>query len=228
MSSNTTSPFGGPPPVGPPPTNSSNNNNNNPAPAAESPESPSSVDSQPFSDIDVIITGIKDDVVELLSSLQQFSRKRSDNASVGLSVALDVKSHLQGQRDLDGCVTFVRTHGRQMEELARSLFAGDAARWEEYCDEDSADESDEAPQAEDEEECVASEEDTARVQWMQASDAMEVVQRLEALQSDILRDIPLLSEEERAHRPAFGFDTWENGDHWSEVLKARLKGERFC
>jgi hypothetical protein len=83
MSSNTTSPFGGPPPFGPPPTNSSNNNNNNPAPAAESPESPSSVDSQPFGDIDVIITGIKDDVVELLSSLQQFARKRSDDASVG-------------------------------------------------------------------------------------------------------------------------------------------------
>lgn len=69
MSSNTTSPFGGPPPVGPPPTNSSNNNNN-PASAAESPESPSSVDSQPFGDIDVIITGIKDDIIELLSSLQ--------------------------------------------------------------------------------------------------------------------------------------------------------------
>jgi hypothetical protein len=115
-----------------------------------------------------------------------------------------------------------------MEELARSVFAGDAARWDEYCDEDSAEESEEAPQGEDEEEFVASEEDTARVQWMQASEAMEVVQRLEALQNDILRDIPLLSEEERAHRPAFGFDTWENGDHWSEVLKARLKGEKFC
>jgi hypothetical protein len=226
MSSNTTIPFGGPPPFGLPPTNGSNNNNNA-APAAEKPKSPSSIDSETFAEIDVIITGITDDIVELLSSLQQFARKRSEDASVGLSVALDVKSHLQGQQDLDGCVTFLRTHGRNMEELARSVFAGNAARWEEDCDGESAGENEEASQGEDEEEYVASEEDTARVQWMEASEAMEVVQRLQTLQNDILRDIPLLSKEERAHRPAFGFGTWVHVDHWSEVLEARLKGERF-
>jgi hypothetical protein len=227
MSSNTTLPFGGPPPFGAPPTNnSSNNNNNNTAAPAATAESPSSVDSEAFTDIDIIIFGIKEDMGALLSSLQQYARKRGDDASVGLSVALDVKLHLQRQQDLDGCVRFVRTHGKDMEEMARGVFAGDAARWEEDCEGSDADESEEAAQGDDEEEFVASEEETARVRWMEADEAMEVVRRLQTLQDDLLRDIPLLSEEERAHRPTCS-DSWPNEGHWYEVVEARLKGEAF-
>lgn len=253
MSSNDNYPPGGPPPFGPPPTSTSNSNNNNTAPAAA--ESPSSVDSEAFADIDVIVCGIKDDIGALLSSLQQYARKREDGESVGLSAALDVRFHLMGQQDLDGCVRFVRTHGREMQEWARRVFGEDAERWEEdeieseveqsgegvLGEEDSgdgegedgvgleedglADESEEAVREEDVEEYVASEKDIATIQWMEAHEATEVAQRLQTLQDDILRDIPLLSEEEREHRVG---PLWHqvHGDHWSEVVEARLKGER--
>lgn len=244
-------PSGGPPPFGPPPTSTSNSNNNNAAPAAES---PSSVDSEIFADIDVIICGIKDDVGALLSSLQQYARKRSDDASAGLSATLDVRFLLVGQQDLDGCVRFVRTHGREMQEEARRVFGGDSVRWKEdemeseagksengEREEDGDGEGEEGVGGEEEmlaveseldaeeehgEDSVASEEDTARVQWMEAHEAMEVAQRLQTLQDDVLRDIPLLSEEERAHKVG---SLWHqvHGDHWYEVVEARLKGEKF-
>ena len=242
MSSTNNYLLGGPPPFGPPPTSTSNSNNNNTAPAAA--ESPSSVDSEAFADIDVIICGIKDDIGALLSSLQQYARKRDDDESVGLSVALDVRYHLLGQQDLDGCLRFVRTHGREMQEWAGRVFGGDAARWEEdeIESEDGesghgvgeegvggeeemlVEESEEAVLEEDGEEYVASEKDIATIQWMEAHEAMEVAQRLQTLQNEILRDIPLLSEEDREHRVG---PLWHqvHGDHWSEVVEARLKGE---
>ncbi|GAB7333667.1 hypothetical protein MBLNU13_g05220t1 [Cladosporium sp. NU13] len=252
MSSHTNYPFGGPPSFGRPPTNSNNNNNSssssNAAPVAES---PSPVESELFADIDVIICGIKEDIGAFLSSLQQYARKRGDGASVGLSAALDVRYHLQGQQDLDGCLQFIRTHGRDMEEFAKGVFAGDAARWKEdevgkseesvlleeeggsvTGDKDDAgeeemlaEESELADLEEDGENYVVSEEDTARVQWMEAHEAMEVAQRLETVQDNILRDIPMLSEEERAHKTTL----WHEmiGDHWYELVKTRLKGERY-
>ena len=251
MPPRTNYPFGVPPPFGPPPS-STNSNNNNAAPAAA--ESPSSIDSDLFADIDVIICGIKEDIGALLSSLQQYARKRGDAASEGLSVALDVRYHLQGQQDLDGCCRFIREHGREMQEFAGRVFAGDAARWAEDGMDDGDEESEEGVQGgeeggdgageedgaggqemlaegsevvaseEDGEEYVASEEDSARVQWMEAHEAMEVVRRLETLQDNLLRDIPLLSEEERAHKTTLSHQMI--GDHWYELVETRLKGER--
>lgn len=259
MSSNTYH-FGGPPPFGPPPCN--NNNNHNAAPAAilamtapAAVESPSSIDSSIFADIDIIICGIKDDVGALLSSLQQYARKRGDGSSVGLSVALDVNSYLQRQQHLDGCLVFIRELGKVVVEMARRIFAGDATMWDEKSSEESAGESEEGIQGEDEsgdvvdeeddageqemsaeesesiaplrdgEDYLASEEDTARVQWMEAHEAMEIVRRLGKLQDDLLRDIPLLSEEERAHRCTT--DNMMDDDHWSDVLEERSKGGRY-
>ena len=252
MPPRTNYPFGGLPPFGPPPATTNSNNNNNAAPAAT--ESPSSIDSDLFADIDVIVCGIKEDIGALLSSLQQYARKRDDAASAGLSVALDVRRHLRGQQDLDGCWRFIREHGREMQEFARRVFAGDAARWDEDGMDDGDGESEEGvlegeesgdvageedgaegqemlagetemvAREDDGEEYVASEEDTARVQWMEAHEAMEVVRRLEASQENLLRDIPLLSEEERAHKTTLSNEMI--GDHWYELVETRLKGDR--
>lgn len=253
MPPNTNYPFDGPPPFGPPPSNTNTgNSNSNAAPAAT--ESPFSTDSDLFADIDVIVCGIKEDIGTLLSSLQQYARKRGDAASVGLSVALDVRYHLQGQHDLDGCCRFIREHGREMQEFAGRVFSGDATSWAEdgmgdgdgesedgvregeegrdgAGEEDGAggqgmlaEESEVDVSEEDGEEYVASEEDSAKVQWMEAHEAMEVVRRLETLQDNLLRDIPLLSEEERAHKTTLSHQMI--GDHWYELVETRLKEER--
>lgn len=250
MPPRTNYPFGVPPPFGPPPS-STNSNNNNAAPAAA--ESPSSIDSDLFADIDVIICGIKEDIGALLSSLQQYARKRGDAASEGLSVALDVRYHLQGQQDLDGCCRFIREHGREMQEFAGRVFAGDAARWAEDGMDDGDEESEEGVQ---EERRVGM--GRARrmvlegrkcslrgVRWLlrrRMERSMWRARKIlpecsgwrpmrrwksfggETLQDNLLRDIPLLSEDEMAHKTTLSHQMI--GDHWYELVETRLKGEK--
>jgi len=170
-------------------------------------------------------------------------------------MALDVRHYLQRQQDLAGCLMFIREHGKEMEGMAREVFGEDAAAWDaddledveleegwegvqgeegsgdEESEDDTAAEQEESEDERgegaqgDDEEFVATEAEITGVRRMQAAQAMEVVQRLQTLQDNLLREIPLLSEEERTHRVTCGA-TWMNDDHWYMLVETRLRGEK--
>jgi hypothetical protein len=219
-------------------------------------ERESSADSEVYHDIDIIIFGIKEEIGDFLDTLQVYAGKRTDGHGRNLYMSLGVKFDLQQQTDLAGCRSFISSHGKSLEISARCVFAEDAARWEEddledvaeesvepaqqheesgavvgadgdSLDEDTIEESEDAAQQLDEDEFVASEEDATRVQQMFAHEAMQVAQRLGTLQTLLLGDLPLLSDKDLAHKPTCSWSEMVTGEHWSEVLLSRLKGERY-